>query len=536
MHQHVVSATTDQPPVLYALIDVLISSVPPHQPVQMTGEDHGIILVSSGDGTLEHEGGSSPIGTGMTAMSRPGSSFRLVCTGDQELRLWRIRYRVVPLQESIPPAAALIEPAGILAFPGTEAILALAREMDRLKSRGQLHAPLAGTRLLYELLHQLTECQQRHEAARQADAAERVRAYLEQHYMHKIDKARLAAVAGRSRKALPGLFQHAFGQSISEYTNTLRIRRAQELLLGSGRKLSEIAQAVGYKDEFYLSKKFKLSTGLPPTVYVKRAKSFATLDHAYTLDFVALGVSPLVAMADAWLESSYPHLLKTGSCQAIDWSWTRPARYDLLEQMAPDVIVYAEQEGDDLDRLRRISPVVQIPWQGVDWREHFRIVSELAGHLGQAEAWLARFEERAAQAREELAMLLRPDDTIGILNIRAEGMILYSSGYMGADLLYHTLGLTPPVLSSQPGEDSKEWRELTLGDLAVIDPSHLIIAIESSPAGHTRAKRTMQDPLWSTLSSVRQNRAYPVEMMKWYGYGPAAIEAQLEELLTLLSR
>ena len=534
MQHHIVPAAAGQPPVLYALIDVLISPVLPHQPMHMIGEDHGIMIVSSGDGTLEHAGSRSSIRAGMTVMSPPGASIRFACTGDRDMRLWLIRYRIVPLQENPPPAEAPVEHSGIYAFPGTEAILALVREMDRFKSLGQLHDPLAGTRLLYEMLHQLAQCRQRHEAAPQVDTAERIRVYLEQHYMHKIDKERLAAVAGRSRKALPGLFRQAFGQSISEYTNALRIRRIQELLLGPGRKLSEIAQAVGYKDEFYLSKTFKRATGLPPTVYIKRTKSFATLDHAYTLDFVALGVSPLVAMADTWLERSYPHLLKSGTCQAIDWSWSRPARYALLEQMAPDVIVYAEQEGDDLDRLRRISPVVQIPWQGVDWREHFRIVSELAGHLSQAETWLARFEERAAEAREELKMLLQPDDTVGILNIRTEGMILYSSGYMGADLLYHTLGLTPPA--SQQDNAGKEWREVTLGDLAVIDPSHLIIAIESSPAGHTRAKRTMHDPLWTTLSSVRQGRAYPVEMMKWYGYGPAAIEAQLEELLSLLQQ
>ncbi|WP_020618334.1 helix-turn-helix domain-containing protein [Paenibacillus daejeonensis] len=536
MQHHVFSTTAGLPPVLYALIDVLISPVLPDRPVQMTRDYHSIIIVTSGEGTLECGGTSSPINAGIIVMSPPGASVRLACTGDHEMRLWLIRYRIIPLQEHPPPAEAPVEHSSIYAFPGTEAILALVREMDRLKSLGQLHDPLAGTRLLYEMLHQLAQCRQRHEAAQQADAAERIRGYLEQHYRHKIDKERLAAVAGRSRKALPGLFRQAFGQSISEYTNALRIRRAQELMLGSGRKLSEIAQAVGYKDEFYLSKTFKRKTGLSPTVYIKRAKSFATLDHAYTLDFVALGVSPLVAMADTWLERSYPHLLKSGSCHAIDWSWSRPARYALLEQMAPDVIVYAEQEGDDLDRLRRISPVVQIPWQGVDWREHFRIVSELAGHLSQAEAWLVRFEERAAEAREELTKLLQPDETVGILNIRAEGMILYSSGYMGADLLYHTLGLTRPAIVSQHNNDGKEWREVALDDLAVIDPSHLIIAIESSTAGHTRAKRTMQDPLWSTLSSVRQGRAYPVEMMKWYGYGPAAIEAQLEELLLLLQQ
>ncbi|MFS0724896.1 AraC family transcriptional regulator [Paenibacillus sp. 1P07SE] len=507
----------------------------PLQPLQMSKEDHGIVIVVSGGGKLERDDTVCQIGPAMAALYGPGRSLQLTCTQGQELHLWLICYRAISLQTASPERPA-DEQADILVVPGTEAVLPLVREMGRLKTLGRLHEPLAGTRLLYELLHRLADCRQQHEAARQTDAAERVRSHIERHYMHSIDKGRLAAVAGRSRKTLPSLFRQSFGRSISEYTNELRIRRAQELLLSPGGRLSDVAQAVGYKDEFYLSKKFKQTTGVPPSVYIKRAKSFASLDHAYTLDFIALDVAPRVAMADVWLEHRYPHLLKSNGCHTINWSWSRPARFALLEQAAPDVIVYAEQEGDDLERLRRISPVVQIPWQGVSWREHFRIVSELAGQLPRAEAWLARFDERTAAVREELSELLQPGSTIGILNIRAGHLILYRAGYMGADLIYRTLGLTPPVWPGRPEEEAGEWMEVTLPLLAATDPDDLIVAIEDSPAAYALASQTMAQSLWSTLSSVRLGRAYTVDMTKWYGYGPAAIEAQLEELMGLIRR
>ncbi|GBF76719.1 hypothetical protein PA598K_05205 [Paenibacillus sp. 598K] len=521
------------PAALYAIADVDSPLALPQQPLELSsGDCSSVLIVLGGRGRLEHSGVSTILETGMTAEFGPDARFQLTCTHDEELRLCHIYYQTLLVPGRAEPVVQG-HPTRMRISTGAESLQALARELLALKLRRQLYEPLGGTRVLYELLHQLADCHRRADEAMQADAAQRVRAYLERHYASRVDKHRLAVVAGRSRKALPGLFRQAFGQSINEYTNRLRIRRAQELLLMPGRRLSEIAQEVGYKDEFYLSKKFKQATGLAPSVFTRQAKSFASLDHAYTLDLVSLGIAPKVAMADAWLARSYPQLLQQDGCRAIDWSWPRSARYDLLQQAAPDAILYAEQEGDDLDRLRRIAPVVQIPWQGVGWREHFRIVSELTGRLPQAEAWLARFDERAEEAREQLKRWPSAKATIGILNIRTGLRILYHSGYMGADLLYHTLGMLPPDAANH-GQDDGEWREVSLPELTLLDPTYLIVAIEASASGRQLARRTMEDPLWSALSSVKQGRAYPVDMNKWYGYGPAAIEAQLGELMELL--
>ncbi len=49
--------------------------------------------------------------------------------------------------------------------------------------------------------------------------------------------------------------------------NKMRIEKAKVLLLTSDRKLEEIAQTLGFKNEYYFSKVFKKTEGIPPGKY-----------------------------------------------------------------------------------------------------------------------------------------------------------------------------------------------------------------------------------------------------------------------------
>jgi len=68
---------------------------------------------------------------------------------------------------------------------------------------------------------------------------------------------------------LSGQFNREVGQPFTAYIRSLRLRKAKELLLGSGLKTFEIAQKAGYPDPKYFSRVFKEATGMTPGEYQK---------------------------------------------------------------------------------------------------------------------------------------------------------------------------------------------------------------------------------------------------------------------------
>ncbi|MGY4688651.1 response regulator transcription factor [Salibacterium sp. K-3] len=63
------------------------------------------------------------------------------------------------------------------------------------------------------------------------------------------------------------LFRQETGFSFSEYLNSLRIKKAAELLVNTSNRVFEIAEYVGYKEYKYFVKVFKKHMGITPTHY-----------------------------------------------------------------------------------------------------------------------------------------------------------------------------------------------------------------------------------------------------------------------------
>ncbi len=69
---------------------------------------------------------------------------------------------------------------------------------------------------------------------------------------------------------LGGIFKKVQHISILQYITELRISAAQSLLKENSMKISEIAEATGYSDVYYFSKKFKKSAGCSPKEYAAK--------------------------------------------------------------------------------------------------------------------------------------------------------------------------------------------------------------------------------------------------------------------------
>ncbi|MBN1674947.1 MAG: arabinose operon transcriptional regulator AraC [Kiritimatiellae bacterium] len=88
--------------------------------------------------------------------------------------------------------------------------------------------------------------------------------YLCSRYTERISVARLAGVCGLSASRLSHLFRAQTGTAPMRYVEQYRIQRARELLLMTGKSVSEIAYEVGFRNPFYFSRVFRRHTRLSP--------------------------------------------------------------------------------------------------------------------------------------------------------------------------------------------------------------------------------------------------------------------------------
>lgn len=86
-----------------------------------------------------------------------------------------------------------------------------------------------------------------------------------------------AKALGMSRSVLYRKFSALTDQSVKEFINIIRLKRAAEMLkLGVCDSISEVAYSVGFSDAQYFSKKFKKHYNMTPTAYMSANQEKAT--------------------------------------------------------------------------------------------------------------------------------------------------------------------------------------------------------------------------------------------------------------------
>ncbi|MDL2206656.1 response regulator [Eubacteriales bacterium OttesenSCG-928-N13] len=97
---------------------------------------------------------------------------------------------------------------------------------------------------------------------------EQVRQYLDEHYDQHITNQTLAEQFGYVPSYISLLFRKSLGISPSDYLNNLRLERAKQMMHDEPHMMvKQIAERVGFKNQYHFSKAFKKHTGLWPTDY-----------------------------------------------------------------------------------------------------------------------------------------------------------------------------------------------------------------------------------------------------------------------------
>lgn len=91
--------------------------------------------------------------------------------------------------------------------------------------------------------------------------------YMEEHYDKKLTLGEVAEHAYVSQWHLSKILNKHTGQSYSEILNTIRIKKAQELLRDSSLRIGDVAEQVGFFDMPHFSRVFKKIAGMSAQEY-----------------------------------------------------------------------------------------------------------------------------------------------------------------------------------------------------------------------------------------------------------------------------
>lgn len=412
-------------------------------------------------------------------------------------------------------------------------IVELISELVLSSSKRNESGPFKPHMLFYQLLDTLRDHAERlaHEDHSWLDI---VIAHIHEKVTHSFTREQLAREVNVSPEHFSREFKKYTGLTFVEYVTRLRIRIAQEQLLFANPTLQELAQLTGYRDTFYLSRKFKQTVGCAPTLYRKTPKKIVSLTYNYTASLLALGHIPHMGAVAEWMEAK---IVEYGSEPFIQYSEHELINHtDLIADTHPDVILgYAPHSG--LDDLRQIAPTILMPFEELDWQEQFIHLGRITGLEVRARTLLERYDTLQQEANRTLDQMMGVrGSAVCIFMIGESGAYIYGHGWGRAShILYHSLGFAPPARMEKDGQLLTGYIHVPLTEIHLYAADHIFIDYARESSEQNAVDNLFAQESWNTLSAVREGRLYEIDADMFYGFDPISVIEQLQHIMHKLT-
>lgn len=262
----------------------------------------------------------------------------------------------------------------------------------------------------------------------------------------------LAQSTGLRAASFYEAFKQRFAVTPHQYLTQRRIDQSMRLLARTSIPMAQIAQAVGYDDEFYFSRVFKREAGLAPT-HFRRLVGRRIL---------VVGPSLYGQVRSLAGHGSHIQLLKADRPRSITQAQVVPlSEHDLraVRSFAPDLIVCASTAMTD--GLTDIAPTLSVIWYEADWKQQLR---DMGGFLGMgpvAAAWLKRYEARASIVRATMKHGVSGDSVL-VVHLGPHGLQVFGGRARKlGQVLYGELEVSAPkALRDRTAVTITDFREL----------------------------------------------------------------------------
>ncbi|MCM3135396.1 helix-turn-helix domain-containing protein [Paenibacillus polysaccharolyticus] len=241
---------------------------------------------------------------------------------------------------------------------------------------------------LHELLQFLSEHRLEENLEKVDPALERSIYYMRRFMSEGISMDHLAKIAGLTPSSYSRSFKKAKGMSPTDYLNRIRIEEAKKQLTEENCVLKEVAESVGYGNEYYFSRKFKQMLGIAPSIYMKKHRLRVGIVSSAGFDehLHSLGLKPVESL----------NLGHSQNKKTAEQERNLTNQLEQLRKAKPDLIIGDVSCQPYTDQLKGIAPVVIVEVTD-DWKETHIRLAELIGREKQAKLY---FKELALHRLE----------------------------------------------------------------------------------------------------------------------------------------
>jgi len=405
------------------------------------------------------------------------------------------------------------------------------KEFHHVEEIKRWRAQLDFQELLYELIAESSSDSKNDKI----QALERAKIFLEEHYSEDLTIDQLAEVADFSSNYFADMFKKTYGRSVVDYLGYVRMNKAKQLMLGSETLLKEIAHLVGYKDEFYFSRKFKKEFGLSPSAYIKkRTNKIALYGSTSLLGYLTpLQIIPYAApLHPKWSAEQY-HSLGPEIPVHLDayrQNHNKAANLDKLAAAQPErIICMRELESWEKERLKQIAPVYELSLETENWKDELKALAGWLDRTEEAEQWLKSFSRKMKLLHQHVSRHIQNPRLIAARV--CENRLALNNSRAVNEVLSKLLGCS---LVSLP-EDVSDRSLLTVEDLRKVEAEHILVLVRQDSETLAFWKILSSSPEWLSLPAVKKGGLHLISSYPWREYSPVAMEQMAESAAELLT-
>ncbi|MGG6312321.1 ABC transporter substrate-binding protein [Paenibacillus macerans] len=248
-------------------------------------------------------------------------------------------------------------------------------------------------------------------------------------------------------------------------------------------------------------------------------------------DLLALGVKPIGAGSLA-LENS---VLLEKELEGVEN--VGDVSVEKVLELQPDLIIVPTYlPADIVDQLKKIGPVVTLAtsgWEGIDPLEEVKTLGEMLGREQQAEEFIARYKQKAEEAKVKLSTVIGPGETVGTYSIWAKNFWVWPKTRDAGYNLYEMFGLKPQDKIEKevfPGAGA----DISLEVLPDYAADHMFVTVYEPDGGAERAQEVMNGPVWKNIPAVKNNHVYLLNYKEFWMVDGLNLEKQLDILVDLI--
>ncbi|GEM44691.1 ABC transporter substrate-binding protein [Deinococcus cellulosilyticus] len=246
---------------------------------------------------------------------------------------------------------------------------------------------------------------------------------------------------------------------------------------------------------------------LGKTELSKTPKRIITLEHSFTDALVQLGVKPIGVAQDggknlAYLDAFLKNVAPVGTR-------AQPSLEKILA-LKPDLIIAdTERHKNIYAQLSRIAPTISLnSFRGdyPDMLSQFRTIAQALGREQKAQTLLddhnRMLNKAKAYTRSKAGPLM-----VMVLSSQAGATVHSTESFIGS--LFQKMGRTNPV---RPQNGEIQYT-ITLENIVAQNPATIVLLKNEGEA--TPLDSWKKDPLWNSLSAVKNNRVYIFDRDLW---------------------